>query len=110
MCHISNQTNIFANFQDNFPQDQDNADHTTSGKKNLTEHCTRKNSSLSYLINASAQWVPFVRIWQILQPFLRGAARHPKEALFQKGFSFLNMAASYDSISLDHPFQQCAVP
>jgi len=34
-------------------------------------------------------------VWEILEPFLRGAARHPNEALFQKGSRIVNMATSY---------------
>ena len=39
--------------------------------------------------------MPFAGIGEILEPFSRGAARHPNEALFQKGSSFFNMATSY---------------
>ena len=41
-------------------------------------------------------------ILKILEPFLSGAARHPKEALFRKGSRIFNTAMSYDSISLDN--------
>ena len=41
-------------------------------------------------------------IGEILEPFLRGAAQHPKEAQFQKGSSIFNMTARYENISLDH--------
>ena len=48
--------------------------------------------------------MPLAGILKILEPFLRGAARHPnsKEALFQKGSRIFNTATSYNSISLDH--------
>jgi hypothetical protein len=46
--------------------------------------------------------MPFAGIWEILEPFLRGAARHPKEAPFQKGSRIFNMETSYEVISLDH--------
>ena len=44
----------------------------------------------------------FAEIWEILEPFLRGAARRPKEAPFQKGSRIFNMATSYYNISFDH--------
>jgi len=44
----------------------------------------------------------FAEIWEILEPFLRGAARRPKEAPFQKGSRIFNMAMSYYNISLYH--------
>jgi hypothetical protein len=46
--------------------------------------------------------MPFTEIWEILEPFLRGAARLPKEAPFQKGSRIFNMATSYVNISLGH--------
>ena len=46
--------------------------------------------------------MPFAGIGEIQEPFLRGAAQRPKEALFQKGSSIFNMATSYENISLDH--------
>jgi len=46
--------------------------------------------------------MPFAGIWEILEPFLRGAARCPKESLFQKGSRIFNMATSYYNNSLDH--------
>ena len=46
--------------------------------------------------------MPFAGILEILEPFLRGAGEHPKEALFQIGPRIFNMVTSYDSISLDH--------
>jgi hypothetical protein len=48
--------------------------------------------------------MPFAGIWEIHQPFLRGASQHPKpkEALFQNGLSIFNMGMSYDNISLVH--------
>ena len=46
--------------------------------------------------------MPFTGILEILKHFLRGAARHPKEALFQKGLRILNMVTSYHRISLNH--------
>jgi hypothetical protein len=46
--------------------------------------------------------MPFAGIWEILEPFLRGAARHPKEAPFQKGSRIFNMETSYEVISLNH--------
>jgi hypothetical protein len=46
--------------------------------------------------------MPFAGILEILKPFLRGAVRHPKEALFQKGLMIFNMATGYYSIALDH--------
>jgi hypothetical protein len=46
--------------------------------------------------------MPFAGIWEILEPFLRGAARRPKEAPFQKGSRIFNMATSYYNNSLDH--------
>ena len=41
-------------------------------------------------------------IWEILEPYLRGASRCPKEALFQKGSRIFNTATSYYNNSLDH--------
>jgi hypothetical protein len=46
--------------------------------------------------------MPFAGIWEIHQPFLRGASQHPKVALFQNGWSIFNMGMSYDNISLVH--------
>jgi hypothetical protein len=46
--------------------------------------------------------MPLAGILKILEPFSRGAAQHPKEALFQKGSRIFNTGMSYDSISLDH--------
>jgi hypothetical protein len=46
--------------------------------------------------------MPFAGIREILEPFLRGATRRPKEAPFQKGSRIFNMVTSYEVISLDH--------
>ena len=46
--------------------------------------------------------MPFLGILEIHKPFLRGAARRPKEAPFQKGLSIFNMGTSYVNISLGH--------
>ena len=62
-------------------------------KCKLDNQCTRLRS---------AQWMLFTEIWEILEPFLRGAARRPKEAPIQKGSRIFNMAMSYYNISLDH--------
>ena len=51
----------------------------------------------------------FPGIWEILEPFLRGAIRRPKEAPFQKGSRIFNMATSYYNISLDHLADGCCV-
>ena len=42
--------------------------------------------------------MPFAKILEILEPFLRGAAKKPKEDLIQIGYSIYNMATSYHSI------------
>ena len=44
----------------------------------------------------------FAGILEILQPFLRGAAQHPEEALLHFGARIFNMATSYHRISGDH--------
>jgi hypothetical protein len=46
--------------------------------------------------------MPFAGILEIIKPFLRVAAGHPKEALFQKGLRIFNMEMSYHRISLKH--------
>jgi hypothetical protein len=46
--------------------------------------------------------MPFSGIWEILEPFLRLALRHPNKALTQKGSRIFIMATSYYNISLDH--------
>ena len=53
--------------------------------------------------------MPFPGTWEILEPFLRGAARCPKAAPFQKGSRIFNMATSYYNISLDHLADGCCV-
>jgi hypothetical protein len=46
--------------------------------------------------------MPFAGIWEILEPFLRGGARHSEEALLYFGSRIFNMAMSYHCISGDH--------
>ena len=46
--------------------------------------------------------MPFLGILEIHKPFLRGAARRPKEAPFQKGLSIFNMGTSYVNTSLGY--------
>jgi hypothetical protein len=47
--------------------------------------------------------MPFAGIGEILEPFLRGATRHPNEALFQKGSRIINMATSYHDTFIGPP-------
>ena len=46
--------------------------------------------------------MPFAGILEILEPFLRGAARHPEETLLHFGSRIFNVATSYHRISGDH--------
>ena len=46
--------------------------------------------------------MPFAGILEILEPFSRGVARHPEEALLHFGSRIFNMAMSYPHISGDH--------
>jgi hypothetical protein len=39
--------------------------------------------------------MPFAGILEILEPFLRGAAGHPEEALLHFGSRIIDMATSY---------------